>query len=68
MELIQCKKCNKKLCYAADSETDVIQTLKITCVCKELNTKAFLGYPKLSGTEECYFEFVDEDHIVCRDR
>lgn len=68
MELIECKKCNRKLCYAADSDTDIIQTIKIICPCGEVNKRGFLGYPKLSGTEDCYFEFTDEDEITCKDR
>jgi hypothetical protein len=43
-------------------------TLKVKCACGHLNEIQFIGYPNLFGTDDYYFEFVDEDMIECHKR
>lgn len=68
MELIKCAKCGAELCLAKDSGGDDMKTIKIICVCKHKNTRTFLGFPKLGGTDEYYFDFTNEDEITCKKR
>lgn len=62
---ISCFKCGEQLCYAADSG-EKFTTINVVCVCGQVNKESFLGFPKLAGTDKYYFEFVDENKIVCK--
>lgn len=67
--MIVCDKCNRKLCWAADgSKPEKVVKFYVVCPCGHTISNTFLGYPKLAGTDEYSFEFVDEFKIVCKPR
>lgn len=69
MELIKCAKCGEELCIAVDShKTEDIVKFRIICVCKHVNTRSFIGFPRLGGTDTCYFDFTDQEEITCKKR
>jgi hypothetical protein len=65
MDAVVCDKCGEELLHASDSGEKIVN-FRVECICGHTTTKAFLGYPKLAGNEKYYFEFVDEDKVICR--
>lgn len=68
METVVCNKCGVELLYATDSGGGKVVSFRVECICGHTNTSLFDGYPKLAGNDKFYFEFVDEDKVVCRPR
>lgn len=68
MKTVVCTKCGEELLFANDSGKEEIVTFKTQCPCGHVNVETFLGYPKLAGNERYYFEFVDENKIMCKPR
>lgn len=64
---VTCPKCFHLCCYAADTDGD-LTIMTIVCTCKNTFNATYLGYPKLYGTDDTYFEFTDEFRIECRPR
>ena len=67
MNPVTCPKCFRICCYAADTDGD-LTTMTVVCTCKHSFNNTYLGYPKLWGTDDTYFEFVDEFRIECHQR
>lgn len=65
-ELI-CKKCKTVMALGADREGDLV-SIRIICICGTINNFEFLGYPKLWGTPDVYFNFTDEYELTCHVR
>jgi len=68
MKSVVCIKCGEELLHAADSGGEKIVNFRVECICGQTTIESFLGYPKLAGNDKYYFEFVDEDKVVCRPR
>lgn len=64
---LKCKNCSIVMAIAKETEGDLL-TLTVKCLCGKDNKFTFLGYPKLFGTHEVYFEFTDEQEITCHKR
>lgn len=67
MQELICKDCYKVMCLGEDTDGDLM-TLKVICICGKKNEFQFMGYPKLWGTHEIYFDFTDEDELTCHNR
>ena len=67
MNPINCPSCGQLCCYAADTDGDLVN-LNVVCICGYNNIVSFIGYPKLWGTDDTYFEFTDEFKIECKHR
>jgi formylmethanofuran dehydrogenase subunit B len=67
MQEVICTKCGTVCAYARDTDGD-LTTIHVKCVCGNNNIATFIGYPNLFGTDDYYFEFVDEDKIECHKR
>jgi hypothetical protein len=67
MQPITCEACKAVCAFSRDTDGDLM-TLKVKCACGHLNEIQFIGYPNLFGTDDYYFEFVDEDMIECHKR
>lgn len=67
MQPITCEACKAICAFSRDTDGDLM-TLKVKCVCGHLNEIQFIGYPNLFGTDDYYFEFIDEDMIECHKR
>ena len=67
MRPMKCPKCNTICAYGRDTDGD-LTTIKVTCICLHNFTEDFIGYPNLFGTDDYYFEFIDEDAIKCGKR
>lgn len=66
---MKCEKCRLTLCFTQDSDPDGdIVNFKVHCPCGYANNLSFLGYPKLWGTPDMYFDFTDEFEITCKNR
>ena len=68
MRSITCGKCNKDLLFADDSGKDELVEFRAVCPCGHENVEHFLGYPKLCGNDEFYFEFIDLAKVQCKHR
>ncbi len=68
MQIIKCEKCSRELFYADNGIKEEIVNFRYECVCGTENVHQFIGYPKLAGNDDFYFEFVDEDKILCKPR
>jgi len=68
LSVITCSKCQEELLYAIDSGGEEIVSFKVQCVCGKEIIETFIGYPKLSGNDKYYFEFIDENKIMCKPR
>lgn len=67
MNELKCAKCGTTMALAKESDGDLME-LMVICICKHRNSFDFLGYPRLAGTHEIYFEFTDEEEITCHKR
>jgi len=68
MKIIVCQSCKEELLYADNGGKEEIVKFQTVCPCGKVNTDSFIGYPKLTGNDKYYFEFVDEAKIVCKPR
>lgn len=67
MNPVNCPSCGQLCCYAADTDGD-LTNIDVVCICGYKNIVSFIGYPKLWGTDDIYFEFTDEFKIECHKR
>lgn len=66
---LHCSKCKAHMAYGNDSDEDGdFVKFSVKCICGHTNIFSFLGYPKLFGTPDIYFEFTDEFEITCKKR
>lgn len=66
-EELKCKKCDQVMALAKDTDGDLV-SMRVICVCGNVNHFEFIGYPKLWGTYEIYFDFTDEYELTCHKR
>lgn len=63
MQELTCSSCGEVLAIGRDTDGDLTE-IKIICVCKNVNTFQFIGYPQLCGTNKYYFDFTDEFELT----
>lgn len=68
MREILCKSCGQEIIHGIETGGEDIFRLHIICVCGKKNIESFLGSPKLSGTKDYFFEFVDDNTVICKKR